>query len=134
MTQQITLTNKFKKVYFTLTPQYQPEMLLLEWEGFISEKEEALKGMNLAIEYAQKHQCQTILNDNIKGQGPWPVKQAEIQEWVLGLKSVGVKKLAHVLAKQFFSALSANSFKEGDELLDIQYFETRQEAEAWLKG
>jgi len=134
MAQQITLTNKFKKIYFTMTPQYQPGMLLLEWEGFISEKEEALKRMNLAVEYAQKHQCSIVLNDNIKGQGPWPVKQAEIKEWVLDLKSAGVTKLAHVLAKQFFSALSANSLTEGDDLLDIPYFETRQEAEAWLKS
>lgn len=131
--QQEVLKTKFGKQYFSADFSHLPDFLSFKWEGFIPEREEALKGMQITLDMVMKNKVTAILNDNTEGSGPWPITPEDAHKWLKSLETVNLKKLAHVVAEQVFGAMSAKMLEEHEGELTVKYFKTREEAITWLK-
>jgi len=129
-----TLKTKFGKVFFSVSTDTLPDFLLSEWAGFNSERTEALKGLEIILKLAEENKVTYILNDNSEGAGPWPITEEDAKEWLQKIEKVGVKKMAHVVAKQVFGALSAKMLEQHEGSLEIKYFENKNSAEHWLSS
>lgn len=130
--EQEVLKTKFGKQYFSLNTSTLPNFLLVKWEGFIPEREEALKGMEITLDLIIKKNAQAVLNDNTAGSGPWPITQEDAQKWLQKMENVNVHKLAHVVANQVFGAMSAKMLEAHEGNLTVKYFQNRKAAEEWL--
>jgi hypothetical protein len=96
-------------------------------------KEACLKGLSLI----EKNKCPNLLNDNSQISGPWSGANEWIATvWMPKALSLGLKRFAHVVSPNIFSALSAEQLVNKVEGMnfEMRIFKTKKEAQQWLKA
>ncbi len=133
---KIEAKNKFNKVYYTVEHDKANNWNYSNWIGFVTVeevKEACLKGLALI----EKNKCANLLNDNSQISGPWSGANEWIASvWMPKALGLGLKRFAHVVSPNVFSALSAEQLVNKVEGLDFEMriFKTKQDAQDWLKS
>ena len=129
------LQNKRGKVYYTI--EYDPanHWNYSNWLGFVS-IEEVIAGCEEGLELIIANGCPSLLNDNRQISGPWSgANEWIVQSWMPRALEAGLKRFAHIVSPNVFSALSAQQLVSRVEDLgfEMRIFEDQPSAEAWLK-
>jgi maltoporin len=118
--------------------QYLPAQKLLRanWKGSYLSLEEVQKGALAALDYLKRYEAPFLFNDNRELEGAWDEANDWVaQVWMPQAIAAGMKKFAHILAKDLYAQLSAefmeeNSRKVGD--FQMRLFGDEPEALRWL--
>ncbi|MDQ3290963.1 MAG: hypothetical protein M3Q05_06695 [Bacteroidota bacterium] len=103
------------------------------WVG-IQSIETIMLGANLVLSMLRQEPCSAILNSNKELIGPWDDGALYMgNKWVMDLNTLGVIHFAHVLAPGVYGQRSFEKFFQlAQPYLQIEVFNSDEEAEAWL--
>ena len=132
--QQFELKDKEGKVYLKARIEEHNPWIYGQWIGHI-DVVQLQQGLEELIQLFHKTQCPYVVSDRRLAQGNW----FEINNWVENIwipRAVreGLQYMAHVVAPEYQSKVSAKDL-EG-RLLGIKFkvFETLDEAETWMRS
>jgi hypothetical protein len=128
--------NKFNKVYYTMEHDPINNWNYSNWIGFVT-VEEVIKGCELGLQFMKGWPNDKLLNDNSEISGPWSGANEWIaNQWMPQALKLGLKKFAHIVSPNFFSQLSAKQLVTKIEAsnFEMRIFESRKDAEDWLRG
>jgi hypothetical protein len=132
---KIEVKNKFNKVYYTVTYDAINNWNYANWTGFVT-ADEVIHACNVGLEIIVKNSCPYLLNDNRLISGPWSGANEWIaNEWMPQALNAGLRRFAHIVSPNIFSAMAASQLVMKVEHFDfeMQIFQTKEEAVTWLK-
>ncbi len=107
--------------------------IYVNWIG-IQSIETIMMGANQILSILKQAPCAAILNSNKELIGPWDDGALFMGgKWVLEANTLGVVHFAHVLSPGIYGQRSFQKFYQlAHHYLQIETFDTENEAEAWL--
>lgn len=127
----IEYRNELGNVYYRCTAT--PEYIYQDWYGDFLTLEEVVKGSTCGLDLCEKYKLARMLNNNTHLSGSWD----HANEWIASVwmpRALAIRlRLAHIVSKDVFTALSADNWKEemSDEL-QLRFFDQKEDAEKWL--
>ncbi|MEM9828987.1 MAG: STAS/SEC14 domain-containing protein [Bacteroidota bacterium] len=108
--------------------------LYTRWIGDLT-VEDVETGGEKMLEQVKEKSCQKVLNDNRDVIGSWDEANEWIaQNWMPRALAAGLKKFAHVISPDIFSALSAEEMITQVNGFEMRIFEDEEEAKSWLRS
>jgi hypothetical protein len=130
----IMSTTLFESEHLTIGYDQQEDYLILKWNGF-SEGQEFRDLANEVLRAIAHTKTSRILSDNTHWTTIAPNDQGwAANNWFPKVESIGVRKLATVLSKDFFHRIAERSIEGMSDVdcIHIRNFESTEEASAWL--
>ena len=120
-------------VFFEATREAGNSYILVNWVGLQS-LETIMLGANQILNMLRQRPAFAILNSNKELIGPWDEGALFLgNTWAPKARLLGVKNFAHVLAPGIYGKRAVQYFlQSAEKYLQIQTFETDQEAAEWL--
>lgn len=131
---KIEAKNKFNKVYYSVEYDKANNWNYSNWVGFVT-VEEVKEACLKCLAMIESNKCPNLLNDNSQISGPWSGANEWIASvWMPKALSLELKRFAHVVSPNVFSALSAQQLVSKVEGMgfEMRIFKTKQEAQHWL--
>ena len=131
---KVELKNKFGKIYYSVEYDQANGWNYSNWTGYVTVeevKQACLEGLALI----SSNRCPDLLNDNSLIAGPWSGANDWIATvWMPQALRLGLKRFAHVVSPNVFSAMSASQLVNRVEGMnfEMRIFQTRAEAQKWL--
>ena len=133
---KVEAKNKFNKVYYTLEYDKANNYNYSNWIGYVG-VEDVKDACLKCLTVMEKNKCANILNDNSQISGPWSGANEWIASvWMPKALQLGLKRFAHVVSPNVFSAMSVEQLVSKVEGMnfEMRIFKTKEEAHNWLRS
>jgi len=120
-------------LFFEVERKPANSYIYTNWIG-IQSLESILMGSKQVLTMLRREPCKAILNSNKELIGPWDDGALYMgNKWVKDLNTLGVIYFAHVLAPGIYGQRSFEKFFQlAQPYIQIEVFNTEEEAESWL--
>lgn len=103
------------------------------WYGNFLSLEDVIEGSTCGLDMCEKYGLKLMVNNNSLLKGSWDHANEWIANvWMPRAQQLQLRRLAHIVSPDIFTALSAEEFKETMEgKLENRFFDTFEAAEQW---
>lgn len=132
---KLEVKNALGEVYYTAQFNEKEGWLHGQWDGYIS-SDEVIEGVKQFMRTFENLKYEKLLNDSSRGEGSWDEANEWLgQNWIPSAIANGLKKFAFVVSPDIFSAMSSEELatKIPGTAFEMRTFETKADAEAWLR-
>lgn len=127
------LKNAFGRVFLTIDVDTQNKWIHVCWMGYLTADNVKL-GAETYIEVLQKSGLNCILSDSRLILGTWDHSMEWLlKEWAPKATNAGLQYIAMITAPESLGDSSASKFHKELNPFETQLFDSRPEAENWLK-